>query len=390
MVFPFLVLYFHRTLNLDLDTAAGIVAFYGIGSGCAAPLGGWLADRFDAVRVLAATMATAGLFLVFFPWVRQPILLMLGTFCIALAYDLARPSSLTALARLGGESQSRDAFTVNYLAINIGMSIGPILGGYLALRDYRYLFWFDGASSILAAGVLWASGTRCPAVEATTVRPDWNIGRSGFRMLFWFALSLWVFMTMFTATPIYLVEVLHRPESWVGWVWLVNTGLVVFTTVHVNHWTREKPLSLQLCAAALLFSVGYAVLLVSSRIYGLVACMIFLTVGEMLLFTNANTYLRAVVADHKMGRAMALLSMASSLALACSTPVVGYFFTARTPRELWAILSLAGLVAAWGYYGLPAPEPRVSPEGPTLEGEGSSPADEGPNGGDSVREIPVV
>ena len=102
MVFPFLVLYFHQSLKLDLETATGIAALFGLGSGCAAPLGGWLADRYDAIKVLAWSMGSAGLLLLSFPLLKSSTLLMLGTFGIALLADLSRPSSMTALARLGG------------------------------------------------------------------------------------------------------------------------------------------------------------------------------------------------------------------------------------------------------------------------------------------------
>lgn len=359
MVFPFLVLYFHKHLGLELETATGIAAFYGIGSAFAAPLGGWMADRFDAVRVLIFAMGVAGALLLAFPFFNSPVPLMALTFAMALFSDLARPSSLTALARLGGPERSRDAFTLNYLAINLGMSFGPLVGGYLAHLDYRYLFWVDGGSSLLACFLLLASGTRTPVtVHAESAKPDWNVGAPAFRMVFWMTVALWVFITFFTASPVYVVEVMHRPESLVGWIWLLNTGVIVLATVHINHWTRGKPLTMQLTAAAVLFAAGYGVLLVRSGMDGLLGCILFLTLGEMMLFTNANSYLQRMVPEHKLGRALALNSITFSVALALSTPTVGYFFTSRTPGELWACLAAAGLLAAWGFYRLPRAEAR--------------------------------
>jgi MFS family permease len=132
--------------------------------------------------------------------------------------------------------------------------------------------------------------------------------------------------------------------------------LIVVTTVHINHWTRGKPLTLQLSAAAVLFAVGYAVVVARSGMDGLLGCMLFLTLGEMMLFTNANSYLQKMVPEHKLGRALALNSITFSVALSLSTPTVGYFFTSRSPRELWVCLSGAGLLAAWGFYRLPRPD----------------------------------
>lgn len=356
MVFPFLVLYFHRQLGLGLEAATGIAAFYGLGSGIAAPLGGWLADRFDAVKVLAYSMLAAGALMAIFPWFGGKLSLMIGTFGIALLSDLARPSSLTALARLGGSEQSRDAFNLNYLAINLGMSIGPLMGGYLALYDYRYLFWCNSCSCLIAGGMLLASGTSSPAVGASQERPDWNVGKPAFLAVFWTTVALWLFMTFFTATPVYIVEVLHRPESLVGWVWLVNTGVIVLTTVWLNHRTKGRSLSGLLACSALLFALGYGLFLVLPGLAAPIGCMLALTVGEMMLFTNSSAYLQRVVPAHKMGRAMALNSIAFSIGVAGSTPAVGYFFTQHSPELLWATCGIAGLLAAFGFWRLPQPK----------------------------------
>lgn len=359
MVFPFLVLYFHRSLKLDLETATGIAALFGIGSGCAAPLGGWLADRYDAIKVLAWSMGAAGVLLLVFPFFITPPALMGGTFGIALLADLSRPSAMTALARLGGPAQSRDAFTLNYLAINLGMSVGPLMGGYLAQHDYRYLFWVDGASSLLSCLLLLASGATSPALRGDGPKPDWNIGRTGFLTILWTIVALWVFLSFFTATPVYLVTILHRPESWVGWLWLINTGIIVLTTVSISHATRGVPLPRQLSWSVLLFSVGYAILIPRPGLDGLILCMLLLTVGEMLLFTNVNSYLQKMVPEHKMGRAMALNSITFSVAISLANPTIGYFFSERTPKELWIVLVLAGMTAAWGFARLPWREKKL-------------------------------
>ncbi len=353
MVLPFLVLYFHRQLGLGLELAAQIAACYGLGSGAAAPIGGWLADRYDAVRVMAVSMLAAGVLMAVFPWIHETTPLMLATFGIALLSDLSRPSSLTALARLGGAEQSRDAFNLNYLAINLGMSVGPLLGGYLATYDYRYLFWGNSCSELLAGLLLLASGTRSPAVTASEEKPSWNIGKDALLSVFWTAVAFWVFMTFFTAAPVYVVEVLHRPESLVGWLWLINTGLIVFTTVWVNHKTKGKPLPLLLSTSAITFAIGYLLFLMIPGLSGAIACILALTVGEMMLFTNSSAYLQRVVPSHKMGRAMALNSIAFSVAISASTPAVGHFFTAGSPEQLWGLCAVVACLAAVGFRRLP-------------------------------------
>lgn len=355
MVFPFLILYFTRALKLDLPTATFITAFYGLGSAAAAPLGGWLSDRYDAVKVLYLSLGLAGLILIAFPLLSHPVWLTVATFAVALFSDISRPSVLTALARLTSSQRRRDAFALNYLAVNLGMSLGPLAGGYLATHSYSYLFWLDGASSIIACLLLIFSSTRAPALKEADVSSSWNIGGPAFRLILWLTVTILVFVSYFTASPVYLVEILNEPESMVGWLWLLNTLIVAIFSLYVNHWTRKVSLSSQLCGAALLFALGYLLLSIFSGLAGLVLCLLFLSIGEMMLFTNANSYLERVVNPGQLGKAMAFNSITFSIAISLSSPAVGYFFAQSSPDRFWLLLAFLSLVGALGFARLPRP-----------------------------------
>jgi len=166
-------------------------------------------------------------------------------------------------------------------------------------------------------------------------------------------LTLWAFSTYFAATPVYVVEVLHLPESRCGLIWLVNTVVIVCTTVHFNHWTRHRPIRQQLTFAALCLAGCYAALYAWPGTGGLFVSILLLTAGEMMLFLNSTAYLQSVVPEEKLGRAMGLNAVCISIAIALSTPTVGYFFSRRTPAELWVAAAAACLVAALGYARLP-------------------------------------
>ncbi len=65
-----------------------------------------------------------------------------------------RPASLAAVTHAVGSEDRRAAFALNRLAINLGMSLGPALGGFLSALSFRWLFWIDAATSLAAAGLL--------------------------------------------------------------------------------------------------------------------------------------------------------------------------------------------------------------------------------------------
>lgn len=354
MVFPFLVLYFHKGLQLPLETAASVAACWGLGSFVAGPLGGWASDRIDPVRLLAMSLLGAGSLMVGYPAIRSLPWLVVCTFTLALLADLGRPSTMTALARLGGGEHGRNAFALNYMAINLGMSIGPTLGGYLAEVDYRYLFWVDGGTSLLAGSLLLLSGTLCPPVaEASRGPADWNIGAAALRMYLWLSLFFWSFMTFFAAGPVYAVKWLHLSEHEVGYIWLFNTILIVITNLWVNRITAGVSLPRLLSFGCACQAASYFTLWWLPGLNGLVLATLWLTIGEMLMFSNANAYVAQVVPPEKMGRAMGINAICVSLSLISSAPTMGYFFEHHNPNWLWAVVGGAAALASLGMAGLP-------------------------------------
>ena len=46
------------------------------------------------------------------------------------------------------------AFALSRLAVNLGMSIGPVIGGFLAMKSFKSLFYVDGTTAILAGALI--------------------------------------------------------------------------------------------------------------------------------------------------------------------------------------------------------------------------------------------
>ena len=61
-----------------------------------------------------------------------------------------RPANLSLISFETSTDQRKTAFALNRLAINLGMSIGPVIGGFLTQIDYTFLFYGNGISTILS------------------------------------------------------------------------------------------------------------------------------------------------------------------------------------------------------------------------------------------------
>ena len=172
MVLPFLVLYLTRVLAISISHAALALTVYGIAALLTMPIAGRLSDRLGSLFVMRCSLLLSGFVLFLFPLAHSFASILAITFVFAILNESVRPPSLALVSDLVKQEQRKQAFALSRLAVNLGMSVGPAIGGFLAVYSFRFLFFADGATSILAGLVLmfaWPGTRRTKASE-----PEWD------------------------------------------------------------------------------------------------------------------------------------------------------------------------------------------------------------------------
>src|SRR5262249_13995337 len=171
MVIPFLALYFTRNLGFSPRAAGLALAVYGLVSLLTSPFAGQLADRVGSQRILSVSLLLGGLGFWALPLLHTLPQVLVGMVVLSAVSEAMRPATLALVSDLSPPPLRRQAFALNRLAINLGMSVGPALGGFLAARSFQTLFWVDGATSIAAALVLLLFPLRATIVESHATAP---------------------------------------------------------------------------------------------------------------------------------------------------------------------------------------------------------------------------
>jgi len=200
MVLFFLSLYLTRKLGLTTARAGQALSLYGVGSLAGAFAGGWLSDRMGSIGVQKMSLAVCGVALIALGQVRTMAGILPLLFGLALFAGMLYPANSTSMSKICPAELQIKGFALNRLANNLGATIGPAIGGVLALRDYRLLFWADGLTSLAAAAVfavLWKGvrvaresgieGERCetpgsrggePSASSRKALSPWRTSRS--------------------------------------------------------------------------------------------------------------------------------------------------------------------------------------------------------------------
>jgi predicted MFS family arabinose efflux permease len=148
MALPFLVLYLTRHLGTSASLAGLAVSAYGLGGIVTGPIAGRLCDRVGPFTVMRVSLALTGVILMIIPLAHRFSIVVLLVFVWALVADATRPATMSALTTAAAPDQRKAAIALNRLGVNLGMSVGPAVGGFLALVSFPLLFVVDGLTSL--------------------------------------------------------------------------------------------------------------------------------------------------------------------------------------------------------------------------------------------------
>ena len=154
MVIPFLSLYLRDDLGFSLSNVGWVMTCFGFGSLFGSWLGGILSDKLGYYKTILVSLLATGIGFLGLQFISSFWAVCLGFFALIAVADMSRPAFFVALSAYSKPENKTRSLTLIRLAINLGFSAGPALGGIIiASIGYYGLFWADGITCILA-GIL--------------------------------------------------------------------------------------------------------------------------------------------------------------------------------------------------------------------------------------------
>jgi MFS family permease len=348
MVIPFLALHFTRNLGFSAGQAGVALAVYGIVSLLTSPFAGRLADKVGSQRILTISLFLGGLGFWALPLLETLPQVLGGMVVLSAVSEAMRPATLALVSDLAPTPLRRQAFALNRLAINLGMSVGPAAGGFLAAHSFQMLFWVDGATSIAAAAVMLFFPLRTHSVEAHAGAKT-SLGAIADRRLryviLWLLPVILVFFQHEGPLPVWMVEDLGLPTQSFGLLFTLNTLLIVFLEVRLNgltaHWSAARALSV----GSALCTVGFGALAFLTSYLGIVATVIVWTFGEMILFPSTAAYVSELAPPARRGEYMGFYSMTFGIGFSLGPWAGLTVLEAAGARTLWLACLAVGTVS---------------------------------------------
>ncbi len=363
MVIPFLGLYMSAELGFSKPQIGIVLGCFGLGAVFGSWLGGWLTDRFGSFQVqMWSLLGVIPIFLIL-PTFKTFVGLAIMIFLLSLVSDVFRPANSVSVARYAKPENITRAYSLNRMAVNLGFSIGPALGGFLAGFSYDWIFYGNAIGAAIAVIVfIYFFRNRAPksnlqdvqvnpsAEEKTTERSAYKDGLFLIFSVFCCLFSMAFFQLLGTLSLFYK-EVHFLSTSQIGLL-LGFSGFVIvlfeMVLVHlVEHRFSVRQIMFWGTAIA---GISYLMLTLNFGIGWLFLAMFLLSTGEMLTLPFTATVAIQRAGRRNQGAYMGLNSLSFAMAHIVAAYIGTYIAEHLGYSTLWLITGSTLICCGFGFY----------------------------------------
>ena len=368
MIWPFLMIYVSEQLDLSLTAVSSLMTINAVKTLVTSFIGGPIIDRIGRKWVMVLSLAVTGLsFLMMVP----------ANSLLAFALLMGLRGAFRPLFQVGADAmmadliapeQRPDAYAVLRMIKNVGVALGPAIGGFIATTSYNSAFYIAAACLIIYSLVMAVFARETLPQQSDLVYKDSGQFR-GYgeilkdKLFIYFALAF--SLTQVCATLIWVLLGVYAkqnyqiPENQFGLIATTNAVMVVALQYPVTQVTKRHETLRVMAIGTLLYAVGVGSVAFGSGFWGFWLSMIIMTFGELILIPTATTFTANLAPTDMRGRYMSIYNLTWGLAAGVGPLLGGVLNDALGPRAIWLGGGLVGLfsVAAfiWLAYSHPNP-----------------------------------
>jgi MFS family permease len=354
MIWPFLMIYVSERLELPLTTIASLMTLNAAMGLAFSFVGGSLIDQVGRKWIMVISLAING---------AGYLLLSYANTLAAFAFLMALSGAFNPLYRIGAdammadlipEEKRIDAYSLLRMGHNVGVALGPAIGGFIATRSYTTAFF------LAAAGMLTYSLLVAFFARETLFRPD--VGEAKGRgkldgygqvlrdkpfILFssTFVLTQICAALIWVLLAVYAKQNFQIPESQYGLIPTTNAIMVVVFQMLVTRVSKRYPPFYMLATGSLLYALAVGSVALGQSFWAFLTSMVILTIGELILIPTATTLTANLSPKEMRGRYMSIYSLTWGIAAGIGPVFGGFLNDSISPKAPWYGGMLVGILA---------------------------------------------
>lgn len=360
LIIPYLTIYMVADLGIEETLAGVVLAGYTLSGIPGVMVGGVLADRIGRRVVLLSSLSLMSVTMMMYFFASNFVTLFLTVLADSFVGSLYMPAANAMIADVIGPEGRPRAYSTLRIAWNVGMFIGPAMGVFIvAAFSIRELFLL-GAAVLACAFVLnlmLIPETRPKSAEKNEASFGGMLKVAKNRVFLSITVMtaiMWLFMSQWMSVlQLYATVDLGLAETVPGLLFAVNAVMVVTLQLWVTSKMELRRRSMVLMAGQLIGAFGFSLIFFASDLYTLLACIVIITVGELVYMSIVSALIADFAPEAERGVYMGFAGFIQSLGIG-----FGFFFgmwlmdVMADHEFIWLMFGALGAVTSVGYIGL--------------------------------------
>lgn len=364
LIWPMMTLILKNKLGYSASQVASIMMILGFVQLPCTLIGGKLADRFSKRNIIiVCDLVTVVSYFIcgFLPIDRKMIPLLA---IAALFAQMEWPSYDALVADLSSINDRERAYSLNYLGLNLGLVLAPILGGFLFAEHLNLAFLISSIATFSSTILIFFFIKDITPVQEESVSSQyeqaksdqsiWKIlSKNPLLYLFLFCGGLWslVYSQFNFLLPLNLEQIYAEQGAVLfGTLTSVNAVVVIVGTPLLTKWISGLQDVSRLLIGQLLVLIGFSFFVWAQNllVFYFVAMVIF-TLGEIVQTIGQQPYLtRRIPASHR-GRFSSFYTIFAGAFQLSGQQVVGQMADTLPMSRVWFCILCVGAVNLFAY-----------------------------------------
>lgn len=374
-VAPFLTMFLTYSIGMKVETVGVIVAVNSLVGLVASAHGGKLIDIIGRKRIFIIFRTTSAIALILCAFTRNSIILTALLILSNFLGGYSLPVYSTIITDITEGEQRNIAFSLQYMALNIGFSVGPLLAGFLYNNYLIWLFIGDAITTFISVILVavfipetmpdkkktaTSNASKLEKVEEGTLlqalakRPTLVI----------FSLIIIIYFIVFSqfnfGLSLQVGDLFGKRSAEVfGSLMTVNAVMCSIIPMFITAFMGKLKAAFSMTIGGLLYALGFGMIaFIHSYVLFVLSAMIW-TCGEILIATNTNVY----IADHTpashRGRFNSIFPIIRKLGFMVGPIIAGMYVKYTSIRNLWLFLGGISILGAILMYRLYLKDSKV-------------------------------
>ena len=358
MIWPFLTIYVTEKLQLPLSVTTSLNTINSVAGVCSVFIAGALVDRLGRKWAIVFSLGLNGLVYLLQSQANSYLGFALIMGFSGMVNPIYRVSADSMMADLLPSEKRAAGYSLMRMSNNIGISIGPAIGGFINSSSYSLAFYLAAAGMITYSllMLLFARET-LPSLAAGEPRRQADRGGYGkvladrhylafigfFTLIQFCSAMIWILLSVY-AKHQYGVN-----ESLYGWIPTTNALMVVLFQIGVTAVTRRYKALPVMAVGALLYALATGSIGLGQGFWAFWASMVTMSVGELILMPTASTYAANLAPADMRGRYMSFFTLSWFAAAGIAPIFGGTLGELLQPQATWFGGALVGLLSVAGF-----------------------------------------